>query len=154
MILCPAFILAEACYLCCMIYGLYGQFGAQCIALGNCSQLGLTALVDLAERVKICLRFQAERSCRWDVLQWMRWAVLCCCPCSAFGGWADIIGLVLSAQCEAQEEKLLNDVWEWWLRVNSQFGNVNVTSIINNPTVEERKNAANRAVSQGSGRQN
>lgn len=62
----------------------------------------------------------------------------CCCPCSAFGGWADIVGLQLSAQRETQEEKLPSDGWEWRLRVNSQFGNVNVTSIINNPTVKEK----------------
>lgn len=92
-----------------------------------------------------------------EVLQVGRVAVneVSCAVVHALRLVAEQISLAsLSAQCEAQEEKLLNDVWEWWLRVNSQFGNVNVTSIINNPTVEERKNAANRAVSQGSGRQN
>lgn len=79
-----------------------------------------------------------------DVLQVGRVAMnevscACCCPCSAFGGWADIVGLQLSAQRETQEEKLPSDGWEWRLRVNSQFGNVNVTSIINNLTAKGKK---------------
>lgn len=103
-------------------------------------RLDCHALVDLADRLKISWRFQAENSCRWDMSWWMELALVLSPTLRVFGGWADRVSPQLSSQCEAQEEKLPSDGWEQRLRVNSQFGNVNVTSIINNPAVKEKKN--------------
>lgn len=59
---------------------------------------------------------------------------VCSCPCNV----CLVAEQILSVQHEAQKEKLPSNGLEQRLRVNSQFGKVNATSIINNPTAKEK----------------
>ena len=121
---------------CLMAYGDHLVFSA--VPLDSCSLTLLACTGGLSRELKKQLEvstrevLQVTCSSEWSEL----WLLL---PTQrVFGGWADIVSLRLSVQHEAQEEKLPSGGWEERLRVNSQFGNVNATSIINNPTAKEK----------------
>lgn len=107
-------------------------FGA--VPLDSCSLTLLACTAGLSREIKKQFEVSTREVLQVGPIAGSGVSYGCSCPCNV----CLVAEQTLSVQHEAQEEKLPSKGFEQRPRVNSQFGNVNATSIINNPTAKEK----------------